>query len=154
MGKGDGLIFVLIGLVAEIASCFLDMFTGYNLGNDIVFVVKNINTYWNSITAIPSYFSPSIITGVESTAAVLAPILFVLGIIFVLIGMNTSDSSGTGAALLLIVPIVMLIEFFIMPLVNGTSFSAAFGAIQAGFYISIVGGLLIIIGASKNRVSD
>ncbi len=41
-----------------------------------------------------------------------------------------------------------------MPLVNGTSFSAAFGAIQAGFYISIVGALLIIIGASKNRVSD
>jgi hypothetical protein len=140
MAKGDGVIFVILGIVAAIASCFFDMFVSYNLGTAIKVVFTNPSSYWSLIQAIPSSLNG---TSWWFIFFVLAPVFLMLGILFSLIGLNSSTSSMIGAIILIICPLIM----WIYEIVN-VAFDFAY--LQTGFFILVVGVLLIIIGATRN----
>jgi hypothetical protein len=150
MAKGDGLFFVLIGLIGVIASLFFKFFdngaSSYQASEAVVWMVQNLSSYFdilqNSGTLFPDHIFAFFI--------IINPLFLLIGVLCVLIGLNTKSSARLGASILLIFPIVYLVFQVIIPLIEGIAFTTLFSYIQVGFYLELIGALLIIIGAVRN----
>jgi hypothetical protein len=147
MVKITGISLIIIGLVFVVVSIFVDMFSipdpSVNVSRHIAWVIANYQSYWNMIITLPTSLSVTI----WSLFWVLAPILFVVGIVFVFCGLNTSKSATIGSILILICPIAFLLDYVIIP----TIINQPAATILAGFYLLIIGIVLILFGARKNR---
>lgn len=153
MSKGDGLAFCLLGLIAAIVGLFFEFYnngvSSLQSGTAIAWMVQNISAYFTALNDIGTIFTSNIWSGF----IVLNPLITLLGLILVLFGLNTESTSRSGAIILLIMPLAYLILEIIIPVIGGASFPTLFGYVGIGFYLQVVGALLVFIGSARNNVN-
>jgi hypothetical protein len=149
MAKGDGVLFVVLGLVAVIASLFFPFINNgapFQGSSQLSYVFQNFGAYLDALQNIGTFFDVSIWIGL----VILYSIIFLIACLLVLVGLNSSTSQ-TGGYLLMIHPIAYLILEVLLPVANGGNLNTLFGTLKIGFFLQFVGALFIIIGAMRNK---